>query len=191
MAIKTFTTGEVLTAADTNTYLNNGGLVYLNVLQLTGQSNGSINNVFTSDYANYRLEFNFGAASGNIAYYLRLRAGGVDETGAAAYRYAYRGLNSTGGSEDVSSNGANALYITNVPTTAGRSFTNIDLFSPQAASTYTVLNVNSQFHDAGGIMWRGGGGFVLVNTQFDSFTIGTLSASTATVTCRIYGYRQA
>ncbi len=29
MAVKTFTTGEVLTAADTNTYLNNGGLVYI------------------------------------------------------------------------------------------------------------------------------------------------------------------
>ena len=29
MAIKTFTTGEVLTAADTNTYLANSGLVYV------------------------------------------------------------------------------------------------------------------------------------------------------------------
>ena len=29
MAIKTFTTGEVLTASDTNTYLANAGLVYI------------------------------------------------------------------------------------------------------------------------------------------------------------------
>jgi hypothetical protein len=29
MAIKTFTTGEVLTASDTNTYLANSGLVYV------------------------------------------------------------------------------------------------------------------------------------------------------------------
>ena len=29
MAVKTFSTGEVLTASDTNTYLNNGGLVYI------------------------------------------------------------------------------------------------------------------------------------------------------------------
>jgi hypothetical protein len=28
MAIKTFTTGEVLTASDTNTYLANSGLVF-------------------------------------------------------------------------------------------------------------------------------------------------------------------
>ena len=29
MAVKTFTQGEKLTAADTNTYLNNGGLVFV------------------------------------------------------------------------------------------------------------------------------------------------------------------
>jgi hypothetical protein len=29
MAIKTFTTGEVLTASDTNTYLANAGLVFV------------------------------------------------------------------------------------------------------------------------------------------------------------------
>jgi hypothetical protein len=33
MAIKTFTSGAVLTSADTNTYLNNGGLVYITYLK--------------------------------------------------------------------------------------------------------------------------------------------------------------
>ena len=191
MAVKTFVQGEDITAADTNTYLTNGGLVYIDTLTVSGQSNGSINNVFTSAYANYRLELNFGAASANLAYYLRMRVGGTDETGATNYRWAYRGFDTNSAAQDTNSNGANALYIGNVPTTAGRCFTNIDLFSPQVSGTYTVANVNTQFHDAGGLMWRGGGGFVIVTTQFDGLTIGTLSAATATVTCRIYGYRQA
>lgn len=54
MAVKTFTTGEVLTASDTNTYLNNGGLVYI--------SSGLPSNVgsfditgFTSTYTQFRV----------------------------------------------------------------------------------------------------------------------------------------
>ena len=35
MAIKTFTSGAVLTAADTNTYLTNSGLVYIAQGELT------------------------------------------------------------------------------------------------------------------------------------------------------------
>ena len=38
MAIKTFTTGEVLTASDTNTYLNNGGLVFINQVSYTAST---------------------------------------------------------------------------------------------------------------------------------------------------------
>jgi hypothetical protein len=41
MAIKTFTTGEVLTASDTNTYLANSGLVVMGAT-VTGYDNGGI-----------------------------------------------------------------------------------------------------------------------------------------------------
>ena len=54
MAIKTFTTGEVLTAADTNTYLANSGLVYVKS-QTIGSAVSSVNvtSAFSSTYDNY------------------------------------------------------------------------------------------------------------------------------------------
>jgi len=46
MAIKTFTTGEVLTAADTNTYLTNSGFQYV--------SSGSFTNAASFDEKAHR-----------------------------------------------------------------------------------------------------------------------------------------
>ena len=41
MAIKTFVSGEILTAADTNTYLRNGAIAIFNETQATGTSGGT------------------------------------------------------------------------------------------------------------------------------------------------------
>ena len=54
MAIKTFTTGEVLTASDTNTYLNNGGLVYVSSGTFTNATTVDITG-FVSDYTLFRV----------------------------------------------------------------------------------------------------------------------------------------
>jgi hypothetical protein len=60
MASKTFTSGEVLTAADTNTYLNNGGLVLVGTRTFASGSGGyiSYSDAFTSTYTNYRIVYN-------------------------------------------------------------------------------------------------------------------------------------
>lgn len=55
MAIKTFSSGEVLTASDTNTYLNNGGLVYIAQGFAINTSALDVNSVFSSTYDNYRV----------------------------------------------------------------------------------------------------------------------------------------
>jgi hypothetical protein len=55
MAIKTFTTGEVLTAADTNTYLANSGLVYVAGATFTGAGTFDVTG-FSSSYLFYHLE---------------------------------------------------------------------------------------------------------------------------------------
>lgn len=55
MAIKSFTSGEVLTAADTNTYLNNGGLVYITGGTATNTAATNVDSVFSSTYDNYRV----------------------------------------------------------------------------------------------------------------------------------------
>ena len=64
MAIKTFTSGEVLTAADTNTYLANSGLVYVSTTTLTA-SGQNIAGAFSSTYTNYRIVLNNIVTSAN------------------------------------------------------------------------------------------------------------------------------
>ena len=56
MAVKTFTTGEVLTASDTNTYLNNGGMVYINSWTVgSGVTSVTMTNAFPSGYNAFRI----------------------------------------------------------------------------------------------------------------------------------------
>jgi hypothetical protein len=63
MAIKTFTTGEVLTASDTNTYLANSGLQYVDGATFAGAASFDVTG-FTSDYLFYELRISVAAASG-------------------------------------------------------------------------------------------------------------------------------
>ena len=68
MAIKTFTTGEVLTASDTNTYLANSGLVFISNTAITaGASSVVVSNCFNSSYDRYKIviESNVNTAGGN------------------------------------------------------------------------------------------------------------------------------
>ena len=55
MAIKSFSSGEVLSSSDTNTYLNNGGLVYITGGTATNTAATNVDSVFSSTYDNYRI----------------------------------------------------------------------------------------------------------------------------------------
>jgi len=57
MAIKTFTTGEVLTASDTNTYLANAGLVHIKTATVTNATDSGTTwrSVFNGTYDSYRI----------------------------------------------------------------------------------------------------------------------------------------
>lgn len=64
MAIKTFTTGEVLTASDTNTYLANAGLVYVTSATIgSAVSSVTVSNCFSATYDNYKIVVNGGTGS--------------------------------------------------------------------------------------------------------------------------------
>jgi hypothetical protein len=64
MAVKTFTTGEVLTAADTNTYLANAGLVHVKGQTVgTAVSTVTVTNAFSSTYDAYRIVYSGGSSS--------------------------------------------------------------------------------------------------------------------------------
>lgn len=185
-----FASGEILTASDVNTYLTNGGLVYINTLSLSGVATGAIDSVFTSTYTNYRLVISSGAASANGSLLIQMRASGTAYT-TGNQIYGLLGINAASGAADNANSATQVgIYIGNIPTTAGRHLATVDIMNPQVA-TYTMFNVQTMFADAGGSISRAGGGLVPTTTQYDGFQITTGTATTATTTCRIYGYRQA
>lgn len=182
MAVKTFTTGEVLTAADTNTYLNNGGLVYITGTTGTATAAINVNNCFSATYDNYRIVISNGTADATRSIYLRLRVSGTDST--ASYYYGARYSLFTGGSADVNGNNV-GFFLPGTWSTAPKSASTLDLCNPFDTVHTTIMGVGSNF-DA----WWSHAGVHQVNTAYDGFSL-IPAAGTLTATVRVYGYREA
>jgi hypothetical protein len=187
MAIKTFTAGEVLTASDTNTYLNNGGLVYITQATNSGTTSLSINNCFTSTYQNYRIIINQTAMSGNDSILLRMRVGGTDDS-TANYQYAANVSTSAGGSSVMA--GANQTtvllgYVGSSSPTAGSS---IDIFSPQVSTRTWATTLRYEFDS---VTYNGRSGSFVKDqvTSFDGFSLIAGGGKTFSSTVYVYGYR--
>ena len=189
MAIKTFTTGEVLTAADTNTYLANSGLVYVTSASASSGSSISISNCFTSTYTNYRVFVNCTiGTSGSLQ--VRYQAGASVDS-ANSYRWArfY-------GNADSTAQGQTG-QVTGTEITVGQLNLNIpqafmfDVFNPQLAiNTGTSCQPYIEPTGSLGTLYLGwSASSKNTTTQYDGAVFyfpGTISAATVT----IYGYRK-
>jgi hypothetical protein len=191
MAIKTFTSGSVLTASDTNTYLANSGLVYISEGSTSSSVIGlNFNNVFSSTYDNYRIVIDYFrpvTASRFVA--LQLRVGGVDT--ATNYYYAYRGIYTDGTSADLV--GVAAAFVDigvfNSSNTLSLSSATIDIFAPNKTEK-TFFNINSSLFDSK-FGARNGMAEHDTSTSFTGFSLYTNGGNMTTLRCKIYGYRQA
>jgi hypothetical protein len=182
MAIKTFTTGEVLTASDTNTYLANSGLVYVKE-QTVGNAVASvtITNAFSTTFDDYRIIYVGGSSSASNDLAVTLG------TTTAGYYF---------GSMYVSFNGVfNSIGVNNGAswTYAGCQDTpnhlDCDIFSPFIARTSTI-SCAYVGTTTGRVIARGAG--LLNNTT--SYTDLKISAGSGTITggiVYVYGYRKA
>ena len=192
MAVKTFTTGEVLTAADTNTYLNNGGLVYVNTTTFSGVTTfNSAASTFTSTYTNYRLIVTLSNSTASYdGLFLRMRTGTTTNANA---NYGWGGL-LWGSNLAVASNNTGAAAATSfgLGTNGEIGYPTsmiIEVYKPQATD-YTHYQVNVTRVGSGatvmiGYLYNGG---MTVNTSYDAFTIltggGQITGNVVT-----YGYR--
>ena len=186
MAVKTFTTGEVLTASDTNTYLANSGLVYVTKATLSGTST-QINNCFTSTYAAYRLVFTSLTFSTESLMTLRLVASSTPNQNNSYYA---SGLQVTPGGTVTGIGSGPATYwhtaISASPTAGG---TFLDIYNPQltAGTAFDGMGVDTRTN---GAPMRITGGFFDATTSFDGIWISTLNGGyTLGGTVTIYGYR--
>lgn len=195
MAVKSnFASGDVLTASDVNTYLTNGGLVY--ITQATATSGGTMNiaGCFTSTYASYRL---IGTIIGNsaTAYDLGMRfyAGAGSPVNTGYYWGQTRVDIAAGTSNVVAGNNSTYASLGCTSANAGRATFVVDIINPQLAqyTAWTAQGTDSRGSGAyGGISTTG----QLTNTtQYDSVQFGYGIWGTGTIsnlTVNVYGYRQ-
>jgi hypothetical protein len=182
MAIKTFTTGEVLTASDTNTYLNNGGLVYIKQ-QTVGSAVASVEvtSAFSATYDNYLITYHGGASSAQVPLGLQL--------GTTVSGYYGNMIYGTHGSTAVlavsDNNAARFTHIggVNVDMTS----LNVTLLNPFASAKTVATGVGTVYSTVNGAY----NGWLNNTTSYTAFTLipgsGTLTGGIITV----FGYRKA
>jgi len=163
------------------------GLVHINTTTFSAVSSVSLNNVFTSDYDNYRIFFTATASTtANAA--MRLRVGGVDASngtyGQAGY-YAYINAAVSG----FSSNGG--VGLTSWPQTAPLSTLSesgfiMDIQNPaRSVSTFGVHHTNGV--DAQ-YLYAPRGVRHTTATAYDGFSLIS-SSGNMSGTVRVYGYK--
>jgi hypothetical protein len=183
MAIKTFTTGEVLTAADTNTYLANSGMTLIKSQAVgTTVSSVTVSSVFSTDYDNYRIQWS-GASSLAAGNGINMQLGPTAAGYYGAMQYAsYAGV----GGQVVGDN--NVASWTHCAGAVGNQIVlDVDIYNPfktQISSMST--NIYTDSANTGKKT-----GYLNSATSFTAFTLivatGTITGGTVTV----YGYRKA
>ncbi len=189
MAIKTFTTGEVLTAADTNTYLNNGGYVYVGGGSFTTTANADFDNVFTSTYDDYRIVLTFTAISANNTQFFRF----IDSAGSVVttnnYDYQLSEVENTlyTGLRQMASNATRISYGYQTP---GYMAATIDLFGPFLARPTLAISAATSINGTTSMIADDVKSYFRLNTQMRGIRFlpgsGTISGN-----AKIFGVRQA
>jgi hypothetical protein len=181
MAVKTFSSGEVLTAADTNTYLNNGGLVYVTSQTIgTTVASVTVSNCFSSTYDNYRLVVSGGSASTTAN--LQIQFSGI--TGNSYYAAGNYVSWTVATVNAFAPALTNQAVVGNV-TVAGYSMV-ADITGPNLA-TYKTIYGNSITNNAA--LWINA--LVVSTTQSTGFTLSVNSGTMTGGTITVYGYRKA
>ena len=182
MAIKTFTAGEILTAADTNTYLGNSGLVYVTEVAITGATT-TVSGCFSSSFTNYKIVVDLTASAAAGANAVSLQLNGLSSG------YAYNNVRNYGATINSLTNAAGTEYLlgytTSTPCTFGSS---IEVFKPNLAAT-TAFTHNSHGYNSADYIWYGGGCSVNTTTQYTGCVLQVAGGGTGKIF--VYGYRQA
>lgn len=183
MAIKTFTTGEVLTASDTNTYLNNGGLVYIKN-QVVGAGVGSVtvSTAFSSTYDNYRIIWTGGTQSTASDIILKLGAANTQY-----YNWMTYGAYTAGNATPAGAGQNNTTQWSWVGGgDSNASIVDVDLYNPNQTK-YTFMRALGFYSASANAGYNAG--VLKDSTAYTAFTLtpaaGTMSGGTITV----YGYR--
>lgn len=185
LAYSTATSGWVNADAATG----GGGLTHISTQTFTGVSSVSLNSVFTSDFANYKVVCSrFSSTSAGItALQWRLRQSGTDNT-AANYNWQYWRLYGTG----TAANGGNIAQTSGIisyfSTGAEHGFS-FDILNPQIGQT-TQLFGSGYFYqsDIASTIAVNFAGYEGTANTYDGFTLFPAGGNFSG-TIRVYGYQ--
>ena len=186
MSVKIFST-EVLTSADTNTYLANSGLVYVGqVTAGSGVATLSLNNVFSATYNAYRVVVSGGTTNGTISCTTQLIDSGGTAVATGYYEvFLYSTYASSGVSTANSSNIASFLRGVNSIGT-GYSMTGVfDLLNPFTAEPTHYYNSVSPIGGNAGLSM----GYQSSASSYTGLKLTTTGTMTNTL-LTVYGYRK-
>jgi len=186
MAIKTFTTGEVLTASDTNTYLANSGLVFVKQVTVgSGQTTVDVTSCFNSSFDNYVISLAGISAAGSLSMSLALLSGSTP-TSASWYGTEYFvAVGTTGINGQLSANNSGSAFCSAGSAASGVAST-IDLQSPYLAqhTKFEYMVTASDYH-------RWGFAVHQAATSYDGLRFTTSGGTTITGgTIAVYGRRK-
>ena len=180
MAIKTFTTGEVLTASDTNTYLANSGLVYVTSATIgTAVSSVTVSNCFSATYDHYKIIVSGGTAStrNNITFQL---------SGITTSVYDQLGYFQQWGLSTINAYAANATTIIGYEGSTNSSIGDIEIKNPfLTIRKFGVINQQST-HGQYSMPF-----YINSTASATGFTFTTGSGTLTGGTITVYGYRKA
>lgn len=185
MAIKTFTTGEVLTAADTNTYLANSGLVFVKQVTVgSGVSSVDITSCFSSSYDNYKIAFNGIAASTSMSINFFLLSGSTPTSSGWYGTEFYCAIGATTWTGQIIGNNAASAYCSAAASASGLAST-MEIQSPNLAqfSRYQYAISATEY-------FRNGYTYHGANTQYDGCRFTTTSGTITGGSITVYGYRK-
>jgi hypothetical protein len=193
MPVKTFSSGEVLTSADTNTYLNNGGLVYIG--SGSGTTSGGVADVyncFSNTYSMYRIVITARQTALVLgAVKMQLLAGATPSTANYVSRSLWANLLTVALTFQDSDNQNNSFSLGCPGETDPGSIASFDISNPFSSSNFTYVTGTFTGARAGVAYFMGP--FGGVHTQFASYSGFRIVAGTGNMAYnyRVYGYRQA
>jgi hypothetical protein len=148
-------------------------------------SSVSVNNCFTSTYANYKIVIHgTGSESAGSFVDMRLRVSGADNS-TANYFYSYSTVNNSGTAADVGAGSQTVWRVFSAGTL--QNGCEITVTTPQLTELHSINAIFSMASPATGITGRSGGTFNTA-TSFDGFSLIPVTG-TITGTLRVYGYR--
>lgn len=190
MAVKTFTTGEVLTAADTNTYLANSGLVYVKGVSVSGSvATVNVTSCFPSTFDAFRIVISSLTLTTNT-YGTVIYAKLLDGTTPASTNYNF-GIPRV----DLANGAVSANYAQNG--TAGIWVGNGNA-SDRTGAAFDVINPNQPYHtvftgliQASNSAGYSGAGAGLHASQvtYNGLQISCSTGNMTNGTIIVYGYR--